>query len=220
MNYLYLVIEVLLVFGFSFVSYKIGKKEGLFIYIGVLSSILSVIICSSVDILLFEVTMGLPLVMGIFMISNVIIHRYGLDELKRIIGVFGMTSVVTYVLLALLSLTGNIEVFGSSYSELFGYNLFNIRLVISEVISIAFMLFINGQVYYYVRHSRNNFMICNIGSILSVQFILSMIYIIISYTGVNSLIEIFGMIVISYLCKVVIGLIYLYPASILTKMKE
>ena len=220
MNYLYLMIEILLVIGLSFVSYKIGKKEGLFIYIGIMASVLSIIVCSSIDILLFEVTMGLPIVMGIFMISNVIIHRYGLDELVKIIKVFCVSSVVTYILLALLSLTSNIELFSNSYNELFGYNLFNIRLVISEVISIALMLFINGQVYYYVRHNRNNFMICNIGSILSVQFILSMIYIIISYTGVNSLIEIFGMIVISYLCKVVIGLIYLYPASILTKMKE
>lgn len=220
MNYLYLLIEVLLVFGLSFVSYKIGKKEGLFIYIGVLSSVLSIIICSSVDILLFEVTTGLPLVMGIFMISNVIIHRYGLDELKRIIKVFGISSIVTYVLLALLSLTGNIEVFGSSYSELFGYNLFNIRLFIGEVLSMLLMLYVNAEVYYYVRKSKNDFMICNIGSILTIQLILSMIYNIISYSGVYSLIVMFGMIVISYLCKVIIGFICLYPVSLLVKMKE
>ena len=220
MNYLYLLIEVLLVFGLSFVSYKIGKKEGLFIYIGVLSSVLSIIICSSVDILLFEVTTGLPLVMGIFMISNVIIHRYGLDELKRIIKVFGISSMVTYVLLALLSLTGNIEVFGSSYSELFGYNLFNIRLFIGEVLSMLLMLYVNAEVYYYVRKSKNDFMICNIGSILTIQLILSMIYNIISYSGVYSLIVMFGMIVISYLCKVIIGFICLYPVSLLVKIKE
>lgn len=220
MNYLYLLIEVLLVFGLSFVSYKIGKKEGLFIYIGVLSSVLSIIICSSVDILLFEVTTGLPLVMGIFMISNVIIHRYGLDELKRIIKVFGISSIVIYVLLALLSLTGNIEVFGSSYSELFGYNLFNIRLFIGEVLSMLLMLYVNAEVYYYVRKSKNDFMICNIGSILTIQLILSMIYNIISYSGVYSLIVMFGMIVISYLCKVIIGFICLYPVSLLVKMKE
>ena len=220
MNYIYLIIETFLVFILSFISYKIGKKEGLFIYIGVMSSVLSIIICSSIDILLFEVTMGLPQVMGIFMISNVIIHRYGLDELVKIIKVFGISSVTTYVLLALFSLTGNIEVFGSSYSELFGYNLFNLRLFIGEVLSIILMLYVNAEVYYYVRKSKNDFIVCNIGSILSVQFILSMIYIIISYTGVNSLIEIFGMIVISYLCKVVIGFISLYPVSYLTKMKE
>ena len=124
MNYLYLVIETLLVFSLSFISYKIGKKEGLFIYIGIMASVLSIIICSSIDILLFEVTMGLPIVMGIFMISNVIIHRYGLDEVVKIIKVFCVSSVVTYIVLALLSLTSNIELFSNSYNELFGYNLF------------------------------------------------------------------------------------------------
>ena len=72
MNYLYLLIEVIMVFLLMILFYRVGKKEGLFIYIALMSSILSIVMFKVFDILSFQINFGLPSVMGIFTANNII----------------------------------------------------------------------------------------------------------------------------------------------------
>ena len=53
MNYMYLLIEVLIVFLLMVAFYKVGKKDGLYIYVGLISSILSIVLIGNIDILSF-----------------------------------------------------------------------------------------------------------------------------------------------------------------------
>ena len=133
MNYIYILIEVILVFLLMILFYKVGKKDGLFTYIGFLSSLLSVIMFKSIDILSFEVDLGIPILMVIFVCSNVIIQRYGIDEIKRIIKSFVIPYLLTIVILSFTSLIGVSEYNLTSniaFDNLFGYNLDNLRLVV------------------------------------------------------------------------------------------
>lgn len=223
MNYLYLLVEIILVFLLMILFYKYGKKNGLFLYIGLMASILSVVMFKMIDILSFQINLGLPIVMGIFMANNVIIQRYGLDEIKRIIYTFVFSYILTIVILSLISLISPSEynvISSNSFDELFGYNLGNLRCFVGGLLSIGFMLWCNGEIYYYIRRSKNKLIFSNIGSILIVQFIESMIFVLISYLGLYDIILIFGMIVIRYLVKVIIGVFGLFPVYLVVKMKD
>ena len=222
MNYIYLLIEVIFVFGLMVLFYKFGKKDGLFTYISFMSVVLSIIMFKSIDILSFEVDLGIPIVMAMFMCSNIIIQRYGIDEIKRIIKCFIVPYVLIVVILSLTSLITSSEynmTTNNAFDSLFGYNLDNIRLVISGLLSIGFMLWYNGYIYYSIRKSKNKYLFSNIGSMLIIQFIESIVFVLIAYVGSFDINMLFGMIVIRYLFKVVIGAIGLIPVSIIMKMK-
>ena len=175
------------------------------------------------DILSFQINFGLPIIMGIFTANNIIIQRYGLDEIKRIIYTFGFSYILTMIIVNLVSLMTSSEyniISNNSFDQLFGYNLVNLRCFVGGFISIGLMLWFNGEVYYYIRRDKNKLIFSNIGSILIIQFIESMIFVVICYLGLYDIILIFGMIVIRYLLKVVIGVVGLLPVYLLVKMKD
>lgn len=222
MNYIYFLIEIILLFLLMILFYRFGKKNGLFMYIVFLGALLSIVMFKSIDVLSFEVDLGIPIIMGIFICSNIIVQKYGLDEIKDIIKSFVIPYVCTAVILSLTSLIMasdyNINT-SDAFDSLFGYNLDNLRLFVSGLLSIGFMLWYNAYIYYYIRKNKNKFVFSNIGSLLMVQFIESIIFVFISYIGVFDFTMLFGMIVIRYLLKVVIGFISLLPIDIILKMK-
>lgn len=222
MNYVYLLIEVILSFFLMVLFYRFGKKEGLFSYVGFMSAILSINMFKSIDILSFEIDLGIPIVISIFMCANIIIQKYGIDEIKRIVKSFAIPYVFTVVILSLTSLITSSEynmLSNNAFNSLFGYDLGNLRLIVSGLLSIGFMLWYNAYIYYYIRKSKNKYIFSNIGSMLIVQFIESIIFVLISYIGAFDFNMLFGIIVIRYLIKVVIGTIGLLPVSIILKMK-
>ena len=56
------------------------------------------------------------------------------------------------------------------------------------------MLWCNGEIYYYIRRNKNKLLFSNIGSILIIQFMESIIFVFVAYLGVYDAILIFGMI--------------------------
>lgn len=223
MNYVYLFIEVVIILLLMILFYKFGKKEGLFLYISFMSGLLSIMMFKSIDILSFEIDLGVPFIMGIFVCSNVIIQRYGIDEIKKIIKSFAISYIAIFFILSLVSLIGYSEYNNISsmyYDTLFGYNLDNLRLLVAGVMSIAFGLWYNANIYYYIRKSKNNYWLSNVGSMFLIQLAESIIFVIIAYVGVFGFDMLFGMILIRYLFKVIIGLISLLPFRTALKMKS
>ena len=221
MNFIFLFIETIIVFLVMILFYRVGKKDGLFLYISFMASLFSTIMFKSIDILTFEVNLGIPLIMGIYVCSNIIIQKYGIDEVKDIIKSF----VIPYfaiIIISLVSLISSSEynmITNNSFDGLFGYNLTNVRLYISALLSIGFTLWYNVYVYYYIRKIRNKYYQSNIGSMLLIQFLESILFVFISYIGSFEISIMFGMIVIRYFLKIVIGIISLLPVGIILKMK-
>ena len=222
MNYLYLLIEVIIVFLLMILFYRVGKKEGLFIYIALMSSILSIVMFKVFDILSFQINFGLPIIMGIFTASNIIIQRFGIDEVKKIICYFASSYIMVMIIICLGSLALPSEYNNLSslaFDSLFGYNLSNFRCFIGGLLSIGFMLYLNGEVYYYIRRSKNKLFLSNLGSILIIQFIESIIFVFISYLGEFDFLVNFGMIIGRYLLKVIIGFILLIATHLLVNKR-
>ena len=223
MHYIYLLIEIITLFVLMVLFYKFGKKEGLFLYISLMATLLNLFMFKSVDILSFQIDLGIPFIIGIFICSNVIVQRYGIDEVKDIIKSFVIPYVITMFILSLVSLTGGSEyniITNDSYDNLFSYSIDSIRLNIGYLLSISFALWCNAYIYYYIRVNKNKYIFSNIGSLLVVQFIESIIFILITYVGHINITVLFGMLMIRYLFKVIIGTIGLLPFTMVLKMKS
>ncbi len=223
MNYIILLLESLLVCCMMILFYKQGKKRGLYLCVAIMASILCVTSFKLVDILGFQVNLGLPLVSGIFISSNIIVQKYGLDEVKKIIITFLMSSILVFLFINLTGVISRSEynlVSNLAYDNLFAYNLSNLRIFVGGILSTSLMLYYNSYIYYYIRRSKNRLLFSNIGSMLIIQFIESTIFIILSYTFIYSSTELFGMIVIRYLIKVIVGLVGLLPVYVIVKMKD
>ena len=216
MNYIYLLIEIVLVFLLMIIFYKIDKKDSLYVYIGLMGTILGVSINGSIDILSFSVNMGIPIVMGLFICNNVIIHRYGLDEVKRILCTFGGCYLLTIICIGFVSFIND----NSLFDLLFGYNLNSLRVIIGGFISMIIMLWMSSGIYYSIRKNRSAIVISNLISAFVVAFIESMIFVLVAYTGYFDFIELFGMISVRYIIEVIIGIIGLIPVYYLIKNSD
>lgn len=222
MNCIFIFIEIIFIFLLMILFYKLGKKDGLFNYISFMSALLSIIMFKSIDILSFEVDLGIPVLTAIFVCSNIVIQRYGIDEAKKVIKSFVFPYICTIIILSLTSLVGSSEynlITNNAFNNLFGYNLENLRLIVSGLLSVGFMLWYNAYIYYYIRKNKNKYLFSNIGSMLIIQFMESIIFVFIAYIGTFSINILFGMIVIRYLLKVIIGFIGLFPVGVILKIK-
>lgn len=223
MNYIYLLIEIIIIFVLMLLFYRFGKKDGLFIYISLMATLLGLFMFKTIDVLSFEIDLGVPFIMGIFICGNVIVQRYGIDEVKDIIKSFVFPYIITLSVLCLVSLTISSEfniATGDAYNELFGYNIDNIRIIVGYLLSIVFSLWYNCYIYFYIRRNKNIYLFSNIGSLLLIQFVESIIFILITYIGTIDITILFGMIVIRYLLKIIIGVISLVPFMFVIKMKS
>ena len=223
MNYIFILLEVCLVYFLMFLFYKIWKKDGLLLYIGFMASILCFVMFKNIDIISFPVDMGIPFVMGIFICSNIIIQRYGNDETIKIVRDFGISFMAISVILSLFTLVNVSEnnlVDGNSYDYLFSYSLINLRIIVSYLISIGVLLWYNSYVYYFLRKNDNKLIFSNIGSIFVIQFIESIIFVFISYFGLYEFNTILGMVAIRYLLKIIIGIMGLIPVTMIMRFKD
>ena len=219
MNYIVLITEILLTFFLIFLAYKMGKKDGLYLGIGLFSSMLF----KMINMFDFDVNMGIPFIMGILLLNNIIIHRYGFDEITRILRTFGIAYILTYMVIMITTLTIGSKynlASNDSYNLLFGYDLSNIRYFVGGLLSIGMIIWMGSNVYDNIRKNKNNIIFNNVGSILVVLFIESIIFVSIAHIGNYTVVELFGMIVIRYLIEVVIGLLGLIPVYLIVKRKD
>ncbi len=222
MNILFILFETILVCLLLLLFYKVFKKDGLFIFIGFMSILLGIMMFKLYDFALFPINYGLPFIMGIFTASNIIIQRFGIDEVKKIICYFAASYIMVMIIICLGSLVLPSEYNNLSslaFDSLFGYNLSNFRCFVGGLLSIGFMLYLNGEVYYYIRKSKNKLFLSNLGSILIIQFIESIIFVFIAYLGEFDFLVTFGMIIVRYLLKVVIGFILLTATYLLVNRR-
>lgn len=220
MNYIYLIIEVLIIFPIMVLFYKLFKKDGLYVYICFLSTLLGFLIIGTIDIFSFQINFSIPILMGLFLVSNIIIQRYGLDEIKRIMITFNISYIVTAILIGLISLLSKygVDFYGNKiYDLLFGYSWNNIRVYIACIIASNVMFWLGGGIYYSIRKSKNILFVSNIVSTFVISFVESFIFVLIAYIGNFEFVELFGMISIRYIIEVIMGIFGLVPVYILVK---
>ena len=136
---------------------------------------------------------------------------------------FGISYILTYIVIMVTTMivSSNYNLISNNnYDILFGYDLYNIRYFVGGLLSIGMIIWMGSNVYDSIRKNKNSVIFNNIGSILVVLFVESIIFVTISHVGNYTLVELFGMVVNRYLIEVVICIFGLILIFLLVSRKE
>ena len=207
MNYILMALEVLISFIFIYIFYKKYKQDGLYI-ISVIIFILSILLSiKNIEIMNFEIPLAIILPTLILTISNILVQKQGLEAIKKLIYILSIVSVsiVTIVLLTSLIIPSDyLYNYNISYYEIIKDNL---RTIIITAISPLIIIWINSLMYYQLKREKNNVFISNIFTSLVISFIDATIFSLLVFTYVIPLSEIFMIIAIIYVIKLLINIL-------------
>lgn len=199
-------LEVLISFIFIYIFYKKYKQDGLYI-ISVIIFILSILLSiKNIEIMNFEIPLAIILPTLILTISNILVQKQGLEAIKKLIYILSIVSVsiVTIVLLTSLIIPSDyLYNYNISYYEIIKDNL---RTIIITAISPLIIIWINSLMYYQLKREKNNVFISNIFTSLVISFIDATIFSLLVFTYVIPLSEIFMIIAIIYVIKLLINI--------------
>lgn len=220
MNIILLVLEVLIVLGIIYFLYKKLNKNGLYLFIIIGLILLNVFTLKTIEILSIDITTGIVINIAIYTISIILVHKYGFEELKKLIFISAMTLLFSYII---ISLSGMLE--SGLYNDLSNeaYNIIfasNIRLFIANITSILFGIWINGLLYYKLKGIKNIIFINNILTTIIIQFIDNIIFTVLAYMVTTDIVVLIGMFLIRYIIKVLIGIIFTILIYMIDRIKE
>lgn len=218
-NYIILITEMLLCYVFITILYKKYKTDGLLSY-SVTATIISTILSKQeIDILNTEVPLGMGITISLVIVANIITQNRGKDEVNNLLLLVLVTSLTSY---CFLSLSGMInpsminEYANKSYDSIFQYN---IRLYLANTISLLLSIYLSSRIYYSLKRIKNKIIISNVFSILIVEFVDNIIFIVISYLYIKEIPQIILALVLRYMIKTAMGLIGTIPIYIIKKIK-
>ena len=204
-NFIILGIEMLLCYVSIYILYKKYKTDGLLCY-SILSTIISTILSrQEIDILTTEIPLGIGITMSLIIVANIITQNRGKEEVNTQIILVLITSLISCCFLNLSGIlepsTMN-EYSNKSYDTLFEYDL---RIYFANTISLIASIFLSSRIYYEIKRIKNKIVLSNTFSILIIEFVDNIIFIVISYLYIKDIPQIILALVIRYMIKTVIG---------------
>ncbi len=220
MNNVLFIIKIIILYLSLLLIYKKYKKEGLSYFIFILAILSSIILLKTVDIITFEVNLGLVFNILIFIGFNIIVQKHGPRETNKLMMMIFLGLIIGVIFLIIFS---NLEgsnfnlLTNKSYDYVFGNAL---RIVIAGTLSLMGALSFNSILYYELRKIKNKIYISNILSTIISQFIECTLFITIAYLFKVNLSYMLKLIVGRYILKAVIGLIGTSVIYIAYRVKE
>ena len=206
MNIVYLIIELLICFSVITYLYKKYSYNGLYVYSTtslVLSNLMSL---KTIDIFDFTLNLGLVPFVSLFIVANIIVQKKGIEEIKNLIIVLLITSVLSYIILLLVSKMDSSIInqwTSASYDNIF---INSPRIYFANIVTMLYMLYLNSLLYYYLKKEKNKIWISNIVSTVIIHFFATIVFISLAYAITTKIDKIIGMLLIRYILSIVIGL--------------
>ena len=218
MNTTYLVIETLLCFIGLLIIYSKYKTNGLYGYLIMMTVLSNIMSLKTIDLYNFQLNLGLIPFLTLFIVSNIIIQKRGKEEIKKIIVILLSISVTSYLILFLSTKldSSSINLFtNKSFDNIF---MNSSRIFFANIVTMLYMLFLNSNIYYYLKKQKNKIWISNIFSNIIVQFLATIIFVLLAYAITTDLNEIVGRMIIRYIISIIvtiIGTIVIYIANLI-----
>ena len=218
MNLIYLIIEIILCYTTIIILYQKKQKEGLYLYAIVGLILSNIMVLKRTEILSLEIALGFTIYASIFITSNIIVQKYGPEEIKKLLLVLVGSIIVSTIIIFLATLiNGNTSM--SIMNETFDYTFQNLRIMLANSISILIILWFNAILYHQIRRVKNKIIISNILTSIIVSFMATIIFSFIAYLGLVNIKELSILILIRYLIILIIEIIGTIPIYIINKIK-
>ena len=214
------VIEMLFCYSILLILYKKYKLEGIYIYAIVTTIISSIMILKEIDIMGVNVPLGFSLITSLIIGGNILTQLRGIEPIKKYLIIIILTFTFSCFCLNLSALLNNSTYNANNnsyYNEIF---INNIRQYIAFILSITTAIYFGSKLYYLLKRIKNKIIISNILSIVIIEFIENIIYVLVAYLFDWNNVEIILCIIFRYIIKIIIGSIGTIPIYQITKNIE
>ena len=220
MNTIYLIIELVICFIGIILLYAKYKLEGLYSYLIITAIITTIMSLKTIDFYNFSLNLGLIPYISIFIVSNIIIQKKGTEEIKKIILILLTTSTFSYIIILLSCKleSSPINIFmNKSFDNIF---IDSARLYFANIVTTLYMLFLNSKLYYYLKKEKNKIIISNIFSSVIVQFLATIIFILLAYAITTPMTDIIAKMIIRYIISLIVMFLGTIVIYITNNIKE
>ena len=216
-NVILIGIEVIICYISMLVLYKKYKTDGIYVY-GIIATFISCIMSiKQIELFSVIVPIGFGVTTSIIIAGNLITQKRGPEELKTYIVLILVTALISC---CFLNLSGLMEVSkinegaNLSYNSIFEYNL---RIYIALIISVIGCTWLSSKIYYLLKRLQNKIIISNIFSMIIIELLENILFILIAYLFEYKVIDIILCLIFRYMIKTIIGLIGTIPLYIANK---
>ena len=216
-NILLIVAEVLICYIEIIILNKKYETDGLYVYAIIATFLSCIMSLKQIDILSIPVPIGFGVTTSLIIAGNIITQKRGPEEIKTYIVLILVTALVSCCFLNMSGLMESSDYnkyANKSYDSIFKYNL---RIYIANIIAIITSVWLNSKLYYELKKIKNKILFSNIFSIVIVELLENIIFILIAYLFEYEAINIILCIIFRYMIKTFIGIIGTIPIYITNK---
>lgn len=216
-NLILIILEVIVCYVLMIVLYKKYKTDGLYTF-GIIATTLSCVMSlKQVDIFGVAIPFGFGVTTSTLIAGNVIIQKKEYEDLKKYIIIILITLIINCIF---FNLSGIIQ--GSEYNKYANesYNIifkFNLRTYIALIVSLISSILLSNKILTQLKKIQTNIVINNLFSIIIVELLENIFFVLITYLFEYSPIDIILMIIFRYMIKTIIGILGIIPISIINK---
>ena len=206
-NIILVTLEVIICYLLLYLLAKKYNLEGINIYGIVGTFVACIMTLKNISIMGISVPLGFGVTSSLIIGGNMITQKYGKEELKSYLLLIILTAMIGSCFLNLSGLIENSEyniLANKSYNNIFNYNL---RIYIALTISLVTSIWIGSKLYYLIKRIQNKLIVSNIFSIIIIEFLENVLFVLIANSIDFEIIDIALCIVFRYIIKTVIGII-------------
>lgn len=217
-NIILIVAEVIICYLSLLLLYKKYKTDGVYVYAIIATFTACIMSLKQIEILSVTVPIGFGVTTTLIIGGNLITQKRGPEELKTYISLILVTALVSCCFLNLSGLmeSSNYNKFANkSYDSIFEYNL---RVYIALIISVILCTWVSSKLYYLLKRLQNKIILSNVFSIIIVELIENLVFVLVAYLFEYELIDLILCIIFRYTIKTIIGLLGTIPLYIANKL--
>lgn len=216
-NIILIAAEVLVCYITLLILSKKYKTDGIYVYSIIATFISCIMSLKKIDIMGVSVPVGFGVTTSLIIAGNLITQKRGPEELKTYISLILVTSLVSCCFLNLSGLmeSSDYNKFANkSYDSIFEYNL---RVYLALITSILSSVWLSSKLYYLLKRLQNKIILSNIFSVIIIELLENIIFILIAYLFEYETIDIILCLIFRYTIKTFIGILGTIPIYISNK---
>jgi len=216
-NALLIIAETLICYIVMIILNKKYKTDGLYVY-GIVATFMSCIMClKQIDIFGVAVPIGFGVTASLLIAAHILTQKKGPSSLKTYIILILVTALISCCFLNISGImeSSNYNKFANkSYDNIFKYNL---RIYFANIISISISIILGSKLYYLIKRINNKIVLSNIFTVVIIEFLNTIVFVLIAYLFERKLIDVILIIIFRYLIKMLIGILGTIPIYITNK---
>ena len=216
-NIILILAEVIICYLAIMILNKKYKTDGLYVY-GIIATFISCIMSlKQIDLLGITLPIGFGVTTSLIIAGNIITQKRGPEEIKTYIALVLVTSLISCCFLNLSGLMESSEYnkyANKAYDSIFEYNL---RVYFGFIVSSIISIWLSSKLYYELKKARNKILFSNIFSIIIIELLENIVFVLIAYLFEYELVNIILCIVFRYMIKTIIGIFGTIPIYITNK---